>query len=491
MIQNCCICGNVVTQWVKSLNAWSKWCSSSCRGKDPEILEKKRQTNQRLFGGHPMHNQHIISKRTSDCIEKYGVANCASLSTTKEKIKQTFLKNYGVENPSFCTEVKNKISQKAKERYRTNKEGILKKRRATSLENFGFESNKFKHILPESLLLLNNISWLKEQHYANKKSLEAIAQELQVSATAVADRFVTANLTVIRHAESSMEKELISFLKENTLEVIEVHNRTILDKKEIDIFLPSLKLAIELNGVYWHSEEQGKYSSYHLEKTKMCEEQGIHLLHIYDLEWTNPVKQSIVKSKICHLLGKSTVIGARKCKVQEIDSATASNFLDTNHLQGSCSAKIKLGLYYNEQLCAVATFSKPRFNKQYDWELLRSAAKTNISVMGGLSKLLSYFVKNYKPLAIISYADRRWTANNSNVYNSAGFKFLRESAPNYKYFNPNKGTISLQSRNQFQKHMLQYKLSNFNQDFTEYENMKMNGYHRIWDCGNLVYLLTI
>ena len=53
MIQNCCICGNVVTQWVKSLNAWSKWCSSSCRGKDPEILEKKRQTNQRLFGGHP------------------------------------------------------------------------------------------------------------------------------------------------------------------------------------------------------------------------------------------------------------------------------------------------------------------------------------------------------------------------------------------------------------------------------------------------------
>ena len=73
-----------------------------------------------------MHNQHIISKRTSDCIEKYGVANCASLSTTKEKIKQTFLKNYGVENPSFCTEVKNKISQKAKERYRTNKEGILK-----------------------------------------------------------------------------------------------------------------------------------------------------------------------------------------------------------------------------------------------------------------------------------------------------------------------------------------------------------------------------
>ncbi len=43
------------------------------------------------------------------------------------------------------------------------------------------------------------------------------------------------------------------------------------------------------------------------------------------------------------------------------------------------------------------------------------------------------------------------------------------------------------SRLQFQKHKLKNILENFDPNLTEWENMQLNGFDRIWDCGNLVF----
>jgi len=108
--------------------------------------------------------------------------------------------------------------------------------------------------------------------------------------------------------------------------------------------------------------------------------------------------------------------------------------------------------------------------------------------VGGLSKIMKHAAAQLDIQSLISYADRRWSANlQENVYEKTGFAYLQTAAPNYKYFQINSSKIVLLSRNQFQKHMLESKLEKYDELLTEYENMSLNRYFRIWDCGNLVY----
>ena len=127
------------------------------------------------------------------------------------------------------------------------------------------------------------------------------------------------------------------------------------------------------------------------------------------------------------------------------------------------------------------TFGKSRFNKNYDYELLRNCTKINTVVRGGFSKLLFYFKKNYQG-SIISYGNRRWTSRLKNVY---GGNLINISEPNYFYFLKEK--FNLISRQSFQKYKLKNKLEIFDENLTETENMYDNGYRKIFDCGNLVY----
>jgi|TARA_R110000787_G_scaffold336_9_gene1314 hypothetical protein len=282
---------------------------------------------------------------------------------------------------------------------------------------------------------------------------------------------------------SKPEMEVFEFINEES----KVSNtRKIIPPLELDIYIPNHSLAIEFNGIYWHSELSGKDKQYHLNKTKVCESKNIQLLHIFESEWK--FKEDIWKSIINTKLGNNIRIYGRKCKIKEIDTSIKNEFLDYNHLQGQDKASIKLGLFHEEELVSVMTFCKSRFDKGYQWELSRFASKLNTSIIGGASKLLKYFTRNYKPESLISYANRRHS--NGNLYKQLGFSFLRDSPPNYFYF---KGSDcwDLKSRQQFQKHKLEDKLEEFDRNLSEWENMKINGYDRIWDCGNSVWSLIL
>ena len=193
----------------------------------------------------------------------------------------------------------------------------------------------------------------------------------------------------------------------------ELHNRDILNGREIDIYIPSLKLGIEYDGLRWHSEIFNKDTNYHLSKTEECERQGIRLIHIFEDEWQ--YKRDIVKSRLLNLIGKTpNKIYARKCTIKEVDSHTASKFLDENHIQGKCNSSYRYGLYYNDELVSIMTFGKLRKNlgstdKDGYYELLRFCNKSNTAVIGGASKLFKHFLKEKKPTNVISYADRRWS----------------------------------------------------------------------------------
>lgn len=279
---------------------------------------------------------------------------------------------------------------------------------------------------------------------------------------------------------SNIEKEVANFIASIYSGNILLSDRTILESGlELDIVIPGLKIAIEVDGLYWHSEEY-KSKDYHLEKTLEAQSKGYRLIHIFENEWMS--KQEIVKIRLRHILGVSKDrVYARKCKAREISWKEAKEFLEKYHIQGSAPSSVNIGLFdQTNELVYVQTYSKARFTKDCEWELIRAASK--YTVVGAVSKALKYFLKVYNPNSIISYCDIRW--NTGESYEKAGFLLSHVSDPNYWYFN---NAYSLYSRLAFQKHKLVTKLSNFDPNLTEKENMYNNGYKRIYDCGNLVF----
>lgn len=281
---------------------------------------------------------------------------------------------------------------------------------------------------------------------------------------------------------SKIEGELREFIQTFDIDFIKNDNN-VLGGKELDILIPSHKIAIEMNGLYHHSNANGKDDKYHLHKTVKCIEQDIQLLHIFEDEWRN--KRSIWESIIEYKLGKSDKkIYARKCDIKNVNKHDKDTFLNKTHLQGSCPSSVNIGLYYNDILVALLTMGKSRFNKAYEWEVLRFSCSLHTSVIGGFQKLLKHFIKTSNPNSIITYADRRYS--DGGVYRKSGFIELENTIPNFFYFTRGEGVRY--SRMKFQKHKLPILLKEYFEELSEFENMRLNGYCKIWDCGNYKFV---
>lgn len=287
----------------------------------------------------------------------------------------------------------------------------------------------------------------------------------------------------ISQREQTLQKWLSNYI------MVENNRRFYYDGRkfyEADIYIPSKNIAIEFNGIYYHSELYGTPKDYHLKKTDFFKEQGIQLIHVFENEWL--LKEEIVKSIILNKLGLSqNKVYARDCIIHHLSIQDTREFLDVNHLQGYIGSCIRVGLIDKKtnEVVSVMTFNRSRFNNKYKWELSRFCNKKNIVVVGGFSKLLKYINKHFEMNSdIISYADRRYS--DGDIYKKNGFKFIGTTKPNYFYF---KNNFNIESRIKYQKHKLCNILDNFDPNLTEWENMKNNGYNRIFDSGNMIFIL--
>ena len=281
---------------------------------------------------------------------------------------------------------------------------------------------------------------------------------------------------------SNGEDEIEEFIRSLGFLVVK-KDRTILDGKEIDIFIPEKKVGFEFDGLYWHSNEY-KNDNYHLLKTMAAEDAGIRLVHIFEDEWY--FKKEIVKSMISNILGKTErKIYARKCKIQEVGRFEKKLFLDKNHIQGDVVTNINIGLYYEGELVSLMCFGKRRVNlgkkaaNEGEYELLRFCNLLNTSVIGGASKLFKYFIENKAPEYIISYCDRRYSVG--NMYEKIGLTKSHISKPNYFYVQG----VNRENRFKFRKSELVK--DGYDPDKSEREIMKERNIPRIYDCGNIVY----
>lgn len=287
------------------------------------------------------------------------------------------------------------------------------------------------------------------------------------------------------HHVSKGESEIFNYIasklgKENVIQ----SERNLIFPKEIDIFIPSLKIGIEYNGLFWHSNID---KNNHLIKLNFCKEKGIKLIQIFEDEYVN--NKEIVLSKIRHLLGideNLPKIMGRKCIIHEISHSEAKQFLDKNHIQSFIASTAYIGAFYENVLVAVMSFRQEKTGSN-NWELTRFTSDNNYICQGIGGKLFKYFTKNYNPSYIKSFADRRWTINeNENIYTKLGFYFDGYTEPDYKYFNPSDG-IKRQHKFGFRKKILNKKYG-LPLSMTESEMTEKLGYKKIYDCGLIRYV---
>ncbi len=280
---------------------------------------------------------------------------------------------------------------------------------------------------------------------------------------------------------SSAQKELYEYICGMVGGFVQ-QDTTLLRGREIDIINHQKRIGIEYNGLYFHSDEY-KDRRYHLSKVIEMESVGYRLIYIWEDWWVR--KKEIVKSMLSSILGTSTKkVYARNCQVREISNEEAKSFLHNNHIQGPSISKVRIGLFHNNELVSVMTFGALRkvlgaAAIDNHWEMMRFCSKLDMIIVGGASRLFHYFIKNYSPISVISYANRDWS--NGGVYEKLGFKFIGTTEPGYFYA---KGKRRF-NRAQFTKH----KLVAQGADITKTESMimKERGYMKIWDTGNLKY----
>jgi very-short-patch-repair endonuclease len=470
------------------------------------IIEIKKVRNIEKYGvEHYSMTKSFKEKRKSTILIKYGIDHYNKLSSFKEKIKTTNIERYGVEYVSQNKEIKSKSIKTNIERYGVtnplqNSE-ILSKSLSTMNDRYGvtfsMQSNEIKEkiILGSSMtkksMMMKKYNILEIDYENNNYILKCDLCNDNYNITPHVFRMRTKQNTIIcTHCNiiddhtSGKETILLNLIREFYKDEIILNSRSIIAPYELDIFIPKLKIAFEFNGIYWHSDIY-KDRNYHKNKSDMCESIGVQLIHI----WEDDIlyKYNIIKSIIINKLGKASRIFARKCSLRIVDTKLSTDFLNKNHLQGAVGSAIKIGLFYNEELVSIMTFGKKRkimnsVDEENKYELLRFCNKLDNTVIGGASKIFNYFINNFNPIEVISYADR--SHSNGNLYTKLGFNFISKTDPNYYYVIDG----VRKHRFSFRKDILVK--NGFDENKSESQIMIERGINRIYNAGNLKFTYT-
>jgi len=502
-IPSCENCGSP-TQFDRTDGCYRRFCSKACAARDSNTKQKKASSTERIYGNRsyfqtddyhrkaratslskygvevPSASPIVRAKIESTNLSLYGHRSTLSVPDVQDKIKKTLLDRYGVANPMHVPEIVAKTTENTRTAYAERLQEILDRRYRTNLDRYGRYDPAQLHMSMDMIDLSYNRQWLQEQNA--QYPLCYIAKKLGMGTSQLSVRFNKLGLVPVQHAISSHHQFILDHLRSKYYGEICINDRKVLNGMELDIVLPELNLAIEIDGVYWHGELGGnKPYDYHLEKTRKCAELGIRLVHIWDTEIAD--KLDIVKSRLDNLLGvNSNRIGARKLVVTKISNDQAATFHNQNHLSGAAPANQHYALASQDGVIYMCmSIGHSRYDKTADLEIIRSSTRCGIVIPGGVSKLINAVGLDHFGKKIITYSDLRWGPGLS--YGLAGFSHVKNTGPGYWYVKAGK----VYHRSGFQKRYLVKKLDNFDPNLSEWENMRNHGWDRIWDCGNAVW----
>jgi very-short-patch-repair endonuclease len=442
--------------------------------------DKLTKTNLDRYGvERPSQSQAIKDKVKDTMMERYGVDKIMDIDGVRDKIKETNLKKYGVENASSVEEFKEKRKNTCKERfgketYLGSEDCIKKTKEVTGVDNV-FQLESVKEKSRQTMLEKYGVDNLMKLPEVRKdrvkkcrqtkidKGILAIHKGRTKKEWAEETGFSRSRFSVLVKENgwelavkmtpriSSLEAIVEDWLKQAG---IEYSKQVKIGRYYADFTIGNL--AIELNGTYWHSELHKK-DDYHVKKREFYIEQGFVPLFFGEDEVTQ--KFHIIKSIILNKLGKSTRLFARKLKIGQVGKKEGAKFLEDNHLMGQGRGEC-IGLYDGTELVSLMRLRRVKGN---DWEISRFCNKVGHSIVGGLSKILSFFTEVFKPEGLISFVDLRYGTGDY----MEGLGFVRGKA--FKSFKWTDGK-NLFNRMKFP--------SNTGYDHKLY---------KLWDCGQLKF----
>ena len=504
----CPVCGNL-TNFKTITTGYSEFCSLECAykstsrlekykntcikkygvdnvSKNNEIKKKKENTIIKNHGGFGFASEDISIQSKQTILKKYGVDNISKNNEIKKKKENTCLKNHGVTNILKLDSTRESAKKAVKEKYGVEylllDENFRNKLYKIRKENFigtwdihiGYDDDgnwvcKCPHpecnICSEKQFIINQGMFHDRMKYGAEICTKLLDPRRGYNKRTTIELFV----------RNILDKYNIEY---------ESNNRNKIKPQELDIYIPSKNIAIECNGIYWHSKLA---TNYHINKYNICRTKGIQLLSIWE-DWIK-IKPEITESIILSKLGIfEERIYARNCSIKEICSKECNDFLNIHHIQGKTNSSIRLGLYYNNELISIMTFNKPRSGigkcGNY-YELSRFCNKKNMQIIGGASKLFKYFLKKYTPEQVISYSAN--DISNGNLYKQLGFATNNKINKSYWYIE--RKTFGRYHRYNFRK----TKLKEFGFDvdnLTEREIMENLPYDRIYDSGTTTWMYS-
>lgn len=463
------------------------YCCRSCQAKakkdeihTKEAEEKRLKTRLKNNNGNYFDNERLKKNN----LEKYGVEWNIQREEVQNKIKQTMNSKYGSNSPWSSQEVKDK-------------------RKETFIQNYGVDNPwKDKQVRDKCIKVAierygspNNIEKTKEtnlKRYGHKYSLQNELVKQRISNTCLSKYGVKYNcltdncISKQGNTISNINKEISNILKENNIEN-ELEYKV--DGNLYDIHILNTNILLEINPTYTHNSTIGPYfkgthvnpkdKQYHFNRTISSIKNGYHCIHIFDWDDIN---------KIINMLISHEKIYARKCDIKEVDKSEANKFLDENHLQNKCRGNtINIGLYYDNKLIQIITFGKPRYNKNYEWELLRLCTKSKYNVVGGTTKLWKYFIEKYKPTSVISYCDN--SKFDGSIYKILGFELSSYGQPNLHWYKA-KTRTHITNNLLNQRGFDQLFGTNYGKGTSNRELMLKHNFVEIYDCGQSTYIWT-
>lgn len=417
---------------------------------------------ERYSASAPMQNPEILAKMKGNNLEKYGTEWATVSKEANEKRRATNLERYGAENPFGSKEIQDKIREGWTQKYggpnpmcdsnlvelssRNRAESMMSKYGAASCMQVPELRQKISKILQEKY----GVPWY------------VLTSECR------------------QHNYKSVSKPNRKFAEVLNALGIETSFEYYIGHSPYDIKIEDANVLIEIDPTYthncydniWHSTKQ-TYD--HLNKTRLAEENGFRCIHIFD--WDN-------QESILSMLAPKSIVYARNCDIQELDRITAEQFTHQYHLQGSCRGQnIVYGLIYKGELIQIMSFGNPRYNKKYDYELLRLCTRCDFKVVGGASRLFSYFKKEHPDSSVISYCD--CAKFSGQVYLQLGMELDHISSPAKVWSRGNKYVTDNYLRQQGYDRIFN---ANYGKGTSNEQLMLEHGWLPVYDCGQKVFV---
>lgn len=456
------------------------------------------------YGGNPFQSDSVKSKIKETNLRKYGVENVMSLDSTKSKIRATSIERYGVDNPMKSDSVKFKSKESSLSKYGVShpkKSEEVKRRCEKSLvEKYGvrnvFQLDEVKSKIRDTNLSRYGVEIPTKSDIVKDKTkstcIERYDNESYIGSEDYFNKTISTNTDkygvpfycMTDHCRKSAN--VISKINLRFGELLEKNNieyeyECRLGNYSYDLHIINSNILIEIDPTYTHNSLYGFKSKdpipndYHMNKSLNARLSGFRCIHIFDWDNWNKLVEIINNNK--------NIIYARKCEILELSKNECDRFINDNHLQSTCRGQsVRIGLYYNSELVQVITFGKPRYNKNYQYELLRLCTKLDTLVVGGANRLFNYFIRNYDPDSIISYCDE--AKFEGTIYERLGFKYKKTTLPRRIW---SKGNKMITDNLLNQRGYDQLFGTNYGKGTSNENLMIDNGWLPIYDCGQGVY----